>query len=261
MAINVTTGSKVVVVGDSITFQGWFSDTESLVGGTGLLVNQLSSAIVGVRAGVVAAGASSATVTNSSLRATAAKVSGGGQINAINSGVSQNKIADIEGAIAARITNYSPTVVIIEIGVNDCRGLNAGAPTPLVTFRASYDNILTTVKATIPTVSIICVGILLVQEHWTASGGIHFTTNPYDTGSTIPSIEQYNTEIQASAVAHGCTYVDIRAAAAIAESVQNSPAPGAIDGILTQVSDGIHPSAAGQLVMSTAVAAALQFTP
>ncbi len=259
MPINVSVGSKIVFVGDSITFQGWFGDSASLVGGTGLLVNQLSQPLVAKRGGTLAAGALRATVSVGSNPGAVSVVTGGGQINAINSGVSQNKVADIEGAIAARITDYAPIGVVLEIGVNDCRGLNAGSPTPLVTFRASYDNILATVKATLPTVSIVCLSIFVVQEHWTASGGIHFTGNPYDTGSTTPSIEQYNTEIQASALAHGCTYVDIRTPAALAESIQNTPSPGAIDGILTGAADGIHPSPAGQLVMSNAVIGQFQF--
>jgi len=36
----------------------------------------------------------------------------------------------------------------------------------------------------------------------------------------------------------------------------NTPAPGAVDGVLTLPGDGVHPTAAGQMVMSRAAAAA-----
>lgn len=255
--IPVHPGDPVVMVGDSITAQGWYSDTASLVGGTGLLVNQILPPLVGPRravvtgnVGLVAAGARPSSV---------ASVTGGGQINAINSGVSGNKIGDIEAAIPARITNFSPKVVVIEVGVNDNRGLNTGVPTPLATFRASYDNVLATTISAIPTVKIVCIGIIFIQEKWATGPPPVFSGNPYDVssgGGFTPSITEYNTEVQGSCVGHGGTYVDVRTPAALQESISNTPAPGAVDGVLSLAADGVHPSAAGQLVMSTAAAAA-----
>ncbi|MES2339286.1 MAG: GDSL-type esterase/lipase family protein [Pseudomonadota bacterium] len=260
--IPVSAGTKIVVVGDSITFQGWFSDTESLVGGTGLLVNQLIPPLRGARPGVLAGNAS--TLAAGAQIGRVGSVTGGGQVAAINSGISQNKVADIEAAIPARITNYNPAVVIVEVGVNDNRGLNSGIPTPLATFRTSYDNVLATTLSTLPSVRIVCVSILLIQEHWATGPPPIFSGNPYDVpsgGGFTPSITEYNTEIQGSCVAHGGTFIDVRTPAALAESTMNTPAPGAVDGVLTGAADGIHPSAAGQLIMSTAVAAAFVAAP
>lgn len=256
--IPVTVGTPIVFVGNSITHQGYYSAAASLVGGTNLLVDQLSPVTVAPR--YASTSGSLSTSAGASL-STVAAVSGGGQVYAIASGVDGNKIADIEAAVASRITDHDPRVVVLEAGTNDVRGLGTSIPTPIVDFRASYDSVLDDVLAFDPTIAIVCVGILCIQEHWTASGGVHFTGNPYDQGSTTPCIEDYNAEILASATAHGCVYADVRAAAATAESVQNTPAPGAIDGVLTGAADGIHPSAAGQLVMSTALYPLFAFTP
>ncbi len=186
-----------------------------------------------------------------------AAVTGGGQVWAINSGVGGNQVADIEAAIPARITNYAPDVVVLEVGINDCRGVPTG-PTPLVTFRASYDNILATVIAALPSVKIACVSLLLMREQWaSAPPPAHFSGNPFDSGPT--SIDAYNAQISASAAAHGCTYIDVRAPLAIVESSLNTPEPGAIDNVLT--TDGIHPNAVGQFQMSTAVYPSFTFTP
>ena len=178
------------------------------------------------------------------------------RVNAINSGVAQNKVGDIERAISSRITAYNPSVLVLEVGVNDCRGLKTGEPTPLSAFRASYDKILATTHDANPSVRIVCIGILLVREYWSATPSPRITGNPYDEGSATPSIEDYNTEIADSCAAHGGTYVDVRGAAAVAESTMNTPAPGAVDGVLTLPGDGVHPTAAGQMVMSRAAAAA-----
>jgi lysophospholipase L1-like esterase len=210
--------TTVVFAGDSITAFGWYTP----------LVDTILPATAGPTA----------------------------RVNAINSGVPQNKVADIEGSVSSRITSYDPSVLVLEVGVNDCRGLNTGRPTPLATFRASYDNILATTQVSNPTVKIVCIGILLVAEHWSATPSPQITGNPYDEGSTTPSIDDYNAEIAASCAAHGGSYVDVRGAAAVAESTMNTPAPGAVDGVLTLPGDGVHPTAAGQLVMSKAAAAA-----
>jgi lysophospholipase L1-like esterase len=257
MAINVGPGTKIVFVGDSITADGWFDATQSDHGGANLLVQQLSQPTVTPRYGTLAPGASAGIVAHGSTVGSVAPVTGGGQVYAINSGVAGNQIADIEAAIPARITNYNPAVVVMLIGINDCRGVPIG-PTPLATFRASYDNILATVKSTLPSVQILCVGMFVLFELWASSPPpAHFSGNALDSGAG--SIDNYNAQISASAVAHGFPYVDIRAPGGLAEAVQNTPEPGVNQGILTV--DGIHPGAAGQLVLSTAVRAAFTFSP
>lgn len=141
------------------------------------------------------------------------------------------------------------------VGINDCRGV-PGAVTQSA-FRASYDSILTQVKATLPSVKIVCMGLFALGELWASSSLTppHFAGNVLD-APAANSIELYSLQVQQSAIAHGCTYVDLRARAALAESVLNTPQPGVSPGPLT--GDLLHPTAAGQSNISTTVRAIFQ---
>jgi lysophospholipase L1-like esterase len=224
----------IVFVGDSITKAGWFDENQSTQGATNLLVQQIYP-----RVSALSANASPVSISLSSVTAQGAPA-----IRAINSGVNGNTVANIEADIAGRITNYFPDIVVIEVGINDAAAVPV--PTPILDFRASYDNILATVKATLPSVQIVCVGILSDGELWAASPTPHFAGNTYDT-----EIEIFEAQIAASAAAHGAAYVSVRTPAALSESTLNTPAPGIAAGILTL--DGVHPNATGQVLMSTAV--------
>ncbi len=251
MGIPVSPGTTVVFVGDSITADGWFDETLSNKGGTNLLVQQLSSIQTVARVGSATGRVGSA---SGHIGAVAA-VTGGGQIYAINSGIGGNQASDIEAAVPARITNYNPDVVVIEVGINDVRAVPV--PVTAAAFRASYDSIIEQTQAAIPTVQIVCLSILLMREQWaSAPPPAHFAGNPFDAPADIPA---FNAEIQASALAHGCVYVDTRPPAALLESTLNTPEPGAIDGILT--TDGIHPNATGQESISDSVYPAFTFVP
>lgn len=163
-----------------------------------------------------------------------------GDVDVVNSGVGGDQIADIEAAVQTRIINHHPDVVILAVGVND-----AGATAP-ATFRASYDATLAAIQSGWPSAQIVCVGILLYREQWASSPPpAHFSGNPLDS-----QVEDLNVEIEASAAAHGCTYVDTRTPAAAYEEGHNLPEPGAISGVLTV--DGLHPNATGQRLMSDA---------
>jgi hypothetical protein len=95
---------------------------------------------------------------------------------------------------------------------------------------------------------------MAINELW-AANPTRFSGNAFDSGAL--SIDNYNAQIQASALAHSSLYVDIRTPAALAESTLNAPAPGVATGILT--GDGIHPLAIGQQLMSTAIRSAFVF--
>jgi len=229
LAITVVGGMRFVFVGDSITNAGWFDAAQSTQGGTNLLMQQ------------IAPRNTSLAVNGSpqNLRPSAGASSARGVL-AIKSGVNGNKISDIEANIAGRITNYFPDVVVLEAGINDAAAVPDPTPTP--TFRASYDNVLATVIATLPSVQIVCLSCLCDGELWNASPSPHFAGNAFDA-----FIETIDGQIQASALAHGAYYVDVRTALALSESTLNTPAPGVASGILTL--DGIHPNATGQRLM------------
>lgn len=231
---------RFVFVGNSITAGGWFDANQSIQGGANLLIQQLAPVNTSLFVN---------DFQGNSMQIDSASVQPVKGLVAINSGVNGNTIADIEDDIAGRITDYNPDVVVLEAGINDAAAIPD--PTPTEDFRASYDNVLETVKLVLPDVQIVCVGILSDGELWGASPSPHFTGNDFDT-----DIETLEAQIQASAEEHGAYYVSVRTPAALAESTLNAPAPGAATGILTL--DGVHPNATGQRLMSDAVRAVFE---
>lgn len=259
MSIPVHAGTRTVFCGDSLTAQGWFWSRESQVGGTNLLVDQLSPPTVRARPGVNVGRVSSATGTIGQVAA----VSGGGQINAINQGHGQKQIGDCLANISAWILAHSPQVLVLQFGRNDVNPpLPPFTPTTLVSFRSSYDAVLDQTLAAFPSCAIVCLSILCDVEQWTTVNSVPVWNNafdppPSDPGYT-PSITEFNAQIQQSCVAHGGTYVDLRAPALAYEAANNTPAPGVGQGIITI--DGTHPNAIGQSIMSNAVFPAFVFS-
>lgn len=259
MAIPVHVGTNVDFCGDSLTAQGWFWSQQSQVGGTNLLVDQLSPPIVGQWAGQVSG--RPASVGGHIGQVTA--VSGGGQINAINQGHGQKKIADCLANINTWILATNPAVLVLEFGRNDVGPpLPPFTPTPLVDFRASYDAVLDQTLAAFPSCAIVCLSILCKDEQWSSVPGQPTWNNEFDPPlsdpSYTPSILQFNQQIQQSCVAHGGTYIDLRTPALAVEATLNVPEPGTTTGPLTI--DGTHPNAAGQLLMSNATIPSFVFT-
>ena len=240
MPIHVTSGMTFVFVGDSLTAGGWYdADQPGSEGvGTDLLMQQLEAPVGSKYVHIPPLTSHPTPISKSNTRA----------LTVVNSGVGGDEISDIEDDIPGRITDYNPDVVVIQVGINDC----VISQTALATFRASYDNVLATVKATLPNVQIVCVSLLVYRELWESSPApAHFAGNQFDTGAL--SIPNYNAQIEASAAAHGAYYVDVRAPAALADVTLNAPEPGEIFGGVT--GDGLHPTAAGQMVMSDAARA------
>ena len=234
MGIPAHVGTPIVFVGDSITFEGWFSAEQSTVSGTDLLADQLSPVAVQPRPGSVSGTVASATGNVGSV----ASVVGGNQIYAINSGVSGNKAADIAANVASRITNYNPQAIVLYVGVNDIGGNQAA-------FGASYASILSQITAWNPAVPVVCLSILSYGEQW------QFPPLLWYSGETGTQIPQYNAYIQSAAASAGATYVNLSTAALNYEQVHNAPQIGAFSGILTR--DGIHPLAVGQRFISDLV--------
>ena len=185
---------------------------------------------------------------------------GEAEINAINQGHGQKQIADCLANIDTWILATNPEVLVLEFGRNDVAPpLPPFTPTPLVDFRASYDAVLDQTLAAFPSCKIVCLSILCDGEQW-AAGPVWnnaFDPPPSNPGYT-PSIAEFNAQIQASCVAHGGLYIDLRGPALLVEAALNTPAPGAGVGPLTI--DGTHPNAAGQLLMSNAVFPAFVFS-
>ena len=232
MAVTVRPGNQVVFVGDSITAAGWFSVTGGLVD----QINAQIPTVVAPRYASLAPGASVASLASGARAATVASISTHNVNRTVNSGVPGNQTSDIVAAVASRITDYNPDVVVMLIGINDVT--NAVA---LATIQANYDSILSQVRAWSGTVQIACVSVLWYGEQWVAGPA----------WSNVPSfdaqIDALNSAIQALCTTYSATYINARSPALVYETANNAPAPGVRTGILS--SDGLHPNAAGQLQM------------
>lgn len=238
MAIPVQAGTRIVFPGDSTAANAWYDETQSSVGGTNLLVQQLSSVADVARVGSVSGTVGAATGHVGSV----APVVGGGQVYAIDTGVGGWQTADLLANLNARVMAHNPDVVVITIGINDVR--QVPGPVTLAQFRANCDAINSQIQAALPGVPVVWMAVFCFREQWSSTPPpAHFAGNPVDA-----DIALFNAQMQASALSFGYVYCDDRSPAALLESTLNTPAPGAIDGILTL--DGIHQNAAGQRSMS-----------
>jgi lysophospholipase L1-like esterase len=224
--VPVHNGQKVVFVGDSITAFGWMSVS-------GGLTDQINAAlpsrmtrnyatVSGTRA--VSTG-TAATVSLVTLAPT--------PITVVNSGVAGQACADIAAAVASRITNYNPDVVVIECGIN-------GENVPPSQMAADYASILSQVRAWSATVPIACVSILGFFEQW--------VPGPPPASTPGNDVSPFNVALKGScdAVA-GTTWIDNYTPFYLYESTHNTPAPGASSGVL--LLDDRHPNPTGQLQM------------
>lgn len=174
----------------------------------------------------------------------------------INSGVGGNQAADIAAAVPARITDYNPTAVVLEVGVND-----ATANVPLASFRASLDSIWTQIKAARPAAKLWALSIYVWGELFNAGP---IWANPYDgppdggTNGVGASIPDYNAEINASVESFGGLYVETRDEALALIASLSSP-PGAHVGPTTI--DGLHPNLLGQTLMSDRLLTTVEVVP
>ena len=224
MAETVAANDVIVVCGTSITSFGWFEPLKAMVDGR--FANKRNAAIARFPA-----------VTRPVWQW---QTSTDTRPTWVSSGISGNTAADIEGNVAGRITNYNPTMLILEVGVNDAYQAIANA-----TFTTKYTSIITQSRAAIPTLKIVCVGILCKGEDWPTGA------NAYDTVAT--GIDPKNVIIQDIAAANTATYVDVRTP--WLAYVTDANTAHAASGFWT--SDDVHPNQTGKIGMSTAVFASL----
>jgi lysophospholipase L1-like esterase len=204
MSATVHTGDLVLSTGDSTIARMMFE-------ATGGLYDQLNKSTTKIAARATGA-VSSATGAVGSVRG----------FTTVNTGINGNKVSDIAGHVAARITNYNPNVVIIEVGVND-------VPASTADFNTQYDSMLSQVRSTLPSAQIVCLSILCYGEIWAA--GPVWNNGPTDTNF----LEPFNADIQALCVTYSATYIDVRAALLAIEPTIN---PTKANNAFT--SDGVH---------------------
>lgn len=199
----VSATDKIVFCGDSITFFGWWW---YLIGLSSLATD----------------------VGNVPGRGGYYRTSGPpAGMSWVNSGVSGDKAADIDAAVASRITAYAAQCLILQIGVNDVR-----FSTTDPNFSTSYNSIVDKSIAAQPTLKILGVSIFLNGED---------IPNASDT-----DIANKNAIVAATMARVGGTYADVRTPLVTWEGVNN---PGhAATGFLTN--DGFHPNATGNSLVS-----------
>ncbi len=155
--------------------------------------------------------------------------------------------ADIAGNVPGYITNFSPTVVFILLGIND-----ADHATDPNAFATSYTSILTQVHSFNSAIQIGCLSLFANGELWQASGGSeggHWGLNAVDAG-----IATLDTKIQTVCTGTGYSYyIPMRPLLGTWESTHNGTAPGAALGLATNPLDGIHPTPLGQALIGTFV--------
>jgi lysophospholipase L1-like esterase len=249
--VNIDGGEHIVFCGDSRTNLGWFNDALTAIAATfaaHATTKQRFSVNTGAP-GKIRPGAAPGQVQ---------AVTNQKGVTFVNSGVSGNVTADIAAAVPARITNLNPTMLVLWVGINDLINANS-----LAAFTASYQSILTQTLAAIPTCKIVTLGMWLRLEQWILSGGVPVGDNPLDPPPSnptyTPSLAQYDAAIQAATVAVGGVFVQPRPDTITYWSVHNTPAPGAISGILSV--DGLHQNATGAALLSDHFLAAVPVQP
>jgi hypothetical protein len=153
---------------------------------------------------------------------------------------------------------FNPDIVIPEIVVNDIgNSTPIGDPFTPGTFMGDYANVLDTTKAWKPSVKFICMGTLTRFEQWSSTGGVN--NGPRFLTAATPG-NAWDNAIRALCAARSdwCEFAE-QISWALAMNVQlNTPEPG-VNAFLTV--DGIHPTAATQVLMGSQLLTHIQFGP
>ncbi len=164
-------------------------------------------------------------------------------------GVNGQAIAAVDAAFDTQITPFNPTVLVMEIGINDTSTLSAA-------FTASYSSVVAKALVLNPNMKFLFGSCLCNGELWSA--GPVWSGNATDT-----DIARINTLILAQitalkAAGKHAEYMDWRAALLKMEVARNSPAPGVAGGRCTI--DNVHPSMETCLMMSDVACALIHRT-
>jgi lysophospholipase L1-like esterase len=144
-------------------------------------------------------------------------------------GVSGQTFPDADAAFATQVTPYNPTVLVVELGVNDPTHSIALSAT-----RAAIASIKTKALLLNPNMKFVFMSAMVDGELW-ATGPV-YSGNPYDSG-----IDAVNVELAAAAEAIGANaiYVNTRAQLLKMIVVRGPAAPGVHGGVCTL--DDVHP--------------------
>ncbi|MGW5192713.1 SGNH/GDSL hydrolase family protein [Kribbella sp. NPDC004138] len=139
----------------------------------------------------------------------------------LNTAVSGWTVGDLAAALDAAVLRWSPDIVVIGLGLNDCRAGDAGREQ----FRATYRELIDRVSAT---------GAHVVLQ--TPNGALPTTKD-----GLANNLAGYASDIRDLAVARGATLVDHHQVWARAQRA---------DVMEAWISEGCHPNGAGHVVMA-----------
>lgn len=240
MAIKVPKNAHVHVVGDSLTAFGWYVPLEALASQASTV---LPTPPVAATAGV---GAVAATSGVGAVPA----VSGANQAGPFASvtwtadGVPGIGIDGVAAAVNSMIVAFNPDALIIELGRN-----STGSPTA----ESDAVSLISQVLAWKSTLPILWVGAIWAGENWSSP------PPAWNNPSTDAAMDGVNAAIQTAIASFGLPdqiqYCPARQLV-LPHEIASNPGNAAL-GILT--SDGTHPNAAGQPIMSSVVLPSLEF--
>lgn len=143
----------------------------------------------------------------------------------INKGVVGNTVGQMLARVNADVIANSPTVVIVEGGIND-----AVNGTDLTTFTSNVVALISAIQVGLPGVRMMWIGCFCYGEQF-----------PDPQNALINS---YNAPIVTACANASVTYMDIRTPQQAYEQANNVPPPGVISGVLCLdgVGNGVHPN-------------------
>lgn len=159
-------------------------------------------------------------------------------------GVNGQAIAGVDTGFATQVTPFNPTVLIIQIGVNDATGGTGSAA-----FLASYTSVVTKARALNVNMKFLLVNALIDGEVWSA--GPVWGANAFDAAILARNNDIATMVTTIQGLGNQCALVDVRAAILPLNVIRN---PAAASGGRVTL-DQVHPTPEVELMMGrTAIA-------
>lgn len=155
-------------------------------------------------------------------------------VTVMSSGVSGDRVKQLQDRFAKHVTPKLPTIVVVSIGVNDA-GCNGKTPTPLATYESGLRDVIAKVQA---------INALPVLATPALIGERIIAGNPLDA-----QLETYCDKSREIAVDLDVALVDLRAACLAHLAKYN--VKDVAEGVLTD--DEVHPIAEGHRVWADAM--------
>jgi lysophospholipase L1-like esterase len=159
------------------------------------------------------------------------------KIQYLNTGISGNRVPDLEERWDRDVLDHKPDWVSIMIGINDVWRQFDRPLTPQVSLKAYSEKLEALIERTLPQVE----GMIVMSPYF-------LEKNPEDPMRAM--MDRYGAEARAIAERHGLRFVDVQAAFNVWLEQNNS---------LQLCSDRVHPNAVGHNIIASAFLNAIGF--